>query len=90
MGDMGEVFKLFRKHKQDKKSDNIKKSTQLLIDEGIDFITQNFGIHLIITCWRGKVDFWPSTGRWIFRDKDFRGRGVKSLIYYIKNNQVKK
>ena len=83
MGDLAETFKLFRKHKKDKKSKNLQRSTQLLIGEGIGFTTNNFGIHLIIDSYRGKVDFWPSTGRWVFRDKDFRGRGVQSLISHI-------
>jgi len=69
-----------------RKRENVQRSTQLLIDQDIDFTVHNLGIHLIITCNKGIIDFWPSTGRWIHRNgKDYTpgGRGVLKLLSFI-------
>jgi hypothetical protein len=65
---------------------SVQESTQLLIDLGIDFTVHNNGLHLIIRCDRGIIDFWPSTGRWVLRGDggcNPKGRSVQTLLGYI-------
>ena len=82
MGDMGDIFKSLKEDRRVKKSSNKESSTQILIDNGIEFESKNNGVHLIITCRSGKIDFWPSTGKWTPRgERD--GRGISKLIRYI-------
>ena len=49
----------------------------LLTKKGIPFTTNNGGAHLIVD---GRVDFWPGTGKWHFRNNGPKGHGVKNLI----------
>ena len=82
MSDMGDIFKALKEDRKIKKSSNKESSTQILIDHGIEFESKNDGVHLIVTCGTGKIDFWPSTGKWTPRgERD--GRGISKLIVYI-------
>jgi len=59
-----------------RKKSNLEKSTQILIDKGIDFKSKNNGVHLIV----GEYNFWPSTGLFIHRRTDNPGRGIYNLL----------
>jgi len=80
MGDMGEGWDGYRKDRQNKKQANQSNSTQILIDAEINFTSHNGGNHLVVECNDFVVDFWPSTGKFIFRNAQIKGRGVFSLI----------
>ena len=84
MGDMGEVFNELKKFNKAKKANNLEASTKRLEDAGIPFIKKNGGVHLIVG--DGTFDFWPSTGLFINRATQRRGRGVKNLIKFLKSN----
>ena len=79
MGDMGDMYNLFAKDRKEKRGSNNRYSTQLLIDSGIKFESKNNGVHLIVEGIKCKIDFWPSTGKFITRNGK-RGRGVFNLI----------
>ena len=79
MGDMGEGWDEFKKRGQAKRRSNAEQSAQILTDRKIGFKTAN-GIHLIIEHNDFVVDFWPSTGKFIFRNSEIKGRGVFKLI----------
>lgn len=81
MSDMGDDFKAMRLQSQKKRRRNNVSSTELLTRAGIEFVTYNLGEHLVVL---EIVDFWPSTGLWIFRESKKKGRGVFSLIKELK------
>lgn len=80
MSELGEIFRTMRKYKKDKRKKNTNSSTLLLQSFGISFISKNNGAHLII----GNYDFWPSTGLFIHRKTQMKGRGIFRLVELIK------
>lgn len=88
---MSEIGDIFANHRENWKRK--KYSTELLQTEGISFTSHNGGIHLVVTGNEGKIDFWPSTGKWITRYqvgdwKHKTGRGVYNLIKEVRRNVV--
>lgn len=83
MGDMGEVFRLMTEQKKAKRASNTEKSTQILRDKGIEFVSKNGGAHLIIDSNNGRINFWPSTGLWTVNGSKKEGRGVFTMIKFI-------
>jgi hypothetical protein len=66
--DMAEDFKAMREAGQQKRGSNRQQSLDLLRSQpGIEISVKNGGAHLIVECDGSVVDFWPGTGRWIFR-----------------------
>lgn len=85
--EIGEMFAAYNAARKAKKADNTAFSTQLLIEQGIRFERKNGGAHLIVEAGDHHVDFWPSGGRWIARDKPkTNGRGVRHLLRHIAKN----
>ncbi len=76
-------WKAVRKGRQEKRHSNLQYSTQLLRENGIEFVAKNDGIHLIIST-TPAIDFYPSTGLWIERGTNIKGRGVRKLLNYLK------
>lgn len=68
---------------QENKAHNIRESVALLELCKIPFVTTN-EIHYIITTHEGIIiDFWPSTGKYIYRTTKKIGRGVFNLLKEI-------
>jgi len=88
MGDMGDDFRALRQHQKDKRAKNTKSSTEILAENRIGFESKNFGSHLIVTGSKGKIDFWPSTGKWRDRNNQWQGRGVIGLLKRLKNGDI--
>jgi len=58
-------------------------SADILRRNNIPFVSNNNGIHLMV----GNpvvADFWPSTGKYIFRNPRIVGRGVFNLLKELK------
>lgn len=83
MSEIGDVFSALREHKKEKKLDNKAYSTEALRKAGIEFVSKNEGLHLMVIGKVGFIDFWPSTGKWKCRTSGKYLRGIKSLIKYI-------
>lgn len=64
----------------DKKQRNKMQSTQILKAKGVDFVAKNNGVHLIVDSSKGKIDFWPTTGKYIRRLDGKSGRGVFNML----------
>ena len=79
MSELGDDFKEWNKIKKAKKQENQKSSTQILISEGIEFESRNYGNHLIVQGFDCVIDFWPSTGKFMARGGR-AGRGVRNLL----------
>ena len=87
MGDMGEVFSAMKEHKKERRKSNTEKSTQILVDSGIEFESKNGGAHLIVMQKNGlRVNFWPSTGLWNISNTKKEGCGVFSIIKFVKGD----
>jgi hypothetical protein len=75
-----EMWKEFRRHKQAKKRSNLAYSTDYLTKHDIPYESHNMGVHLVVD---SRVDFWPSTGKWIVRGGGKTGRGLMGLIKWL-------
>ena len=73
--------------RKQKKLNNIKSSRHILNRAGISVEVRNGGNHLIIHALRGIIDFWPSTGKFVWRSTQESGRGVFNLIKQCKEQQ---
>lgn len=63
-------------------------SQQLLESRGIEYWTNNDGVHLIVTGNYGYIDFWPGKGKWKARDNSMDGFGVFGLLEMIESGQI--
>ena len=70
---------------RDRKSRNKDWSTKHLAELEIPFTSHNEGVHLVVA---EMVDFWPSTGKWMFRNGKSVGRGIKPLIKELRKRGV--
>jgi hypothetical protein len=82
MSETSEIAEMYKEHKEErrhKKVMNMEYSTELLKTVGIPFEAKNNGIHLIVEGIDCKIDYWPSTGKFIARNGN-EGRGIKNLL----------
>lgn len=84
MSEVIEGFKLQKRLRQEERRAKKQANTQRLIDEGIEFWSDNDGYHIVIGLDKNRIDFYPSTGRW-FTGLFTSGHGVESLLAYIKS-----
>lgn len=77
MSETGELYRMMREESAEKRRINLEKSTQILREAGVSFESRNEGVHLIIRTDAGKVNFYPSTGRY---NGALDGRGVFNLL----------
>ena len=95
MGDMGDFWrdvKEARKEEKDKFQTEVLPNLLKLLDnypKELKYEVKNGGEHYIVevNTERGlqKADLWPSTGKWIVRNKKkTNGRGIKNLIKYFR------
>ncbi len=73
-----------REHQQAKRASNREQSAARLTREGIAFVSKNGGAHLIVL---GSIDLWPGTGLFIDRKTRVKGRGIKRLLRFIRQQQ---
>jgi len=64
----------------EKRANNRLWSADYLRQMNIPFVAKNNGAHLIVGTPPNVVDFWPGTGKYIFRERDIEGRGVFNLF----------
>lgn len=76
-----EFKQMSKEASQSRRASNRANGARILTAENIDFESKNHGAHLIV---QGCIDYWPGTGKWSNR-KGKKGRGVQSLITYIRN-----
>ena len=82
MGDMREVYDDMKAHSKEKKLSNIESARELFKHHNIDYEEKNNGVHWIVVSPLKDneiVDYYPSTGKWIYR-KGGTGRGVLNLL----------
>ncbi|MDB4330462.1 hypothetical protein N9948_01940 [bacterium] len=95
MGDMGELFNALKeekkKQKEEFKSNKLPDLLSLLdgYPKQLSYIVKNGGEHYIVTLNKSNdkrvVDLWPSTGKWIIRNKKkTKGNGIKNLLKYFR------
>ena len=90
MGDMGEYWKdvkpVLKQMSRHKRSQNRKEGERVLLSKRIPFLNKNGGAHLIV--WpedpKRRVDYWPGTGLWRSYWGTHEGRGIASMLEFIK------
>lgn len=85
--EVSEMWRDYHAMKQKKKRSNLAYSTKLLTDSGIEFVSHNMGIHLVITKQEKVIDFWPSTGLWWVRGNKKKSRGINQLIQFVRSDK---
>lgn len=78
--DMGAMWREVKALRAVKRASNREASATLLKSRGISFESKNWGAHLIVTHSGTIVDFWPGTGKFIFRNKSHKGHGIFNLL----------
>lgn len=78
--DVTAMWRAIKQERQEKRANNREASALILQRKGISFEAKNFEAHLIVTHEGQVVDFWPGTGKYIFRGSTVRGHGVFNLL----------
>lgn len=92
--DMAEMFQAMKEASQEKRAGNRENGPKVLMQNGFGFQIKNNGAHIIVDRIKNLdsennslkyfVDYWPGTGKWIFRKLDLNGRGVFNLVKKLK------
>jgi hypothetical protein len=88
MSEVAEMWGDLRAMRQAKKRSNLAASTRMLLDNGLQFVTHNGGIHLTLTKGDQTIDYWPSTGLWWIRGTANKRRGIARLLTYMKRKDA--
>lgn len=78
MGEIGDFWRDVNQARK-KRQNNHESALKLLKENNIEFESKNNGLHLIIHGRNCRIDFWPTTGKYITKDGN-SGRGVFNLI----------
>lgn len=81
MSDLGEYFKDYRAFKKEEREKRYSYAIDKLGSLGIEYEQFNGGLHLKIPVGGYIVDFWPTTGLWMYKSRKKRGLGP--LIKFI-------
>ncbi len=74
------IYKVRREERHDRAAQDI----DLLKRYGVDYSSNDGDVHLMIyDKARGRVDFWPTTGRWRRLDGKRKGTGIDKLLDYL-------
>lgn len=87
MGDMGDFWRdvkpFIKERSNEKKRRNLENALKSLKDNNISYEEKSNGIHLVV---EGKIDYWPTTGKFIRRSDKKQGRGIRNLVRVVKEN----
>jgi hypothetical protein len=83
MGDVGDFWRDVSAARKEKRAENRESSPGILTKHEVQFASKNAGAHLIVSHGKFIVDFWPGTGKWIFRGGSKKGRGVYNLLRHL-------
>jgi hypothetical protein len=87
----GELFKAWDKQKQAKRAANRESGLMQIHKTGVAYTSHNAGAHIVITCARGIIDFWPGTGKYITRQwkggYGLTGRGLRHVLRLIEESK---
>ena len=87
MGQMGDEMREIKAARQEKRWDNYASSLQLMEESGVYFEEKPNGHIIVYGNGDGEKpthDFWLTTGLFIRRKDQKRGRGVKNLLNIVK------
>lgn len=79
----GEMWREWKKMKQDARTQRRENAPDDLHAAGIPFTVHNEGAHLIVEGPDGFIDFWPGTSRWKDRSRGTTGFGISGLIKHV-------
>lgn len=83
MSDLAEMYDNWREESKRRRMTHREWATKALDALGIDFESKNKGAHLIVRCAGKTIDYWPGTGKWIYRATKAGKRGIRSLMRAI-------
>lgn len=75
-----EMWHEYKKMGQKKRAKNRTASAAILDENNILYDIHNGGAHLVVKHNNYVVDFWPGTGKYIFRGSNIYKRGIHRLI----------
>lgn len=77
---LGDYFRDLRAVQQQQRGTNRERGAEILLAIGVSFESKNFGAHLVVSHAGQTVDYWPGTGKYIFRNRTRKGRGIFRLL----------
>jgi len=80
MSDTGDMWREIKKDSKAKKQSNYDRAIERLNKLEIPYTCPNSN-HVVVD---EKIDYWPSTGKFIVRKSNKKGRGIKALLKEIK------
>ena len=85
MGDMGDIFRDIRAYKKRERERRAIGNMKTLANHGIEYHEWNGGYILLIYPKGSKApaSFYPTTGRWTFRGRTYRG-GANSFVHWLR------
>ena len=87
MSEIGDMYDEYHAWQREQKAARKDEAVDILAEKGVEYTVHNEGLHFVVDgLFDQKVDFWPTTGRWMARGKSGRqrnGYGVESLLSYI-------
>jgi len=81
MGDMAETFRYMREEIKKKKANQLAESSA--IAKGF---TQHTEYHFSTMCAGNRLDWWPSTRRWMYKQRLFYGR-YDAMLGFMRNRE---
>lgn len=85
MSELGDTFRAMRDDSKARRARNRAYGAAGLLAAGVRFSTRNQGDHLMIEePGRRRIDYWPGTGLWKEASGRHSGRGINSLLKYLK------
>ena len=70
-----------------RKKENKEHNTKILKGAGINFVSKNYGLHLIMQTRKDTYEFWPSKGKYLRRSDGEYFEDVYNLIKEIENEK---
>ena len=87
MGDMGDIFRDMSAYNKLRKSKNLKSNMDFLNEGEYDYEVYNHGYQLNFEIEQGSVSFYPSTNKWVLKQKVYYG-DAQSLIKWLEKGRA--
>lgn len=82
---MGEEFKFLREQKQEHRHKMFCENISIIADSKLRYIQKDLA--LLFRNGLIKTEFYPSTGRWVYKGKTYNGGAKSFLNWYIKKKE---
>lgn len=61
----------------------VQQAKEQLDANGVLYVSTNNDLHFILTTPKGRIDFWPTSGKFINREDNYVGNNLANLLVYL-------